>query len=64
MQLGMVGLGRMGASMTKRLMKAEHECAVFDLDPARIQQLGKEGAKGAPEVKDFKQLLQAPQPSG
>ncbi len=60
MQLGMVGLGRMGANMAKRLMKAGHECAVFDLDPARIQELGKEGAKGAPKVGDFKSVLQAP----
>ncbi len=60
MQLGMVGLGRMGANMAKRLMKAGHECAVFDLDPKRIQELGAEGAKGAPAVDDFKTALQAP----
>ncbi len=60
MQLGMVGLGRMGANMTKRLMKAGHECAVFDLDPKRIQELGEEGAKGAPKVEDFKNVLKAP----
>ena len=60
MQLGMVGLGRMGANMAKRLMKAGHECAVFDLDPKRIQELGAEGALGAPSTDDFKKLLQAP----
>jgi 6-phosphogluconate dehydrogenase len=60
MQLGMVGLGRMGANMAKRLMKAGHECAVFDLDPKRIQELGAEGAKGAPKVEDFKTVLKAP----
>jgi len=35
MQLGMIGLGRMGSNMVKRLMKAGHECAVFDLNPRR-----------------------------
>ncbi len=60
MQLGMVGLGRMGSNMVKRLMKAGHECAVFDLDPKRIQELGTEGAVPAPSTDDFKKLLQAP----
>jgi 6-phosphogluconate dehydrogenase len=60
MQLGMVGLGRMGANMVKRLMKAGHECAVFDLDQARVKELGAEGAKGAVTVDDFRHLLKAP----
>jgi 6-phosphogluconate dehydrogenase len=60
MQLGMIGLGRMGSNMVKRLMKAGHECAVFDLNPATVKGLAGEGAKGAESVGDFKKLLQAP----
>ena len=36
MQLGMIGLGRMGANMVRRLMKGGHECVVFDLNPANV----------------------------
>jgi 6-phosphogluconate dehydrogenase len=46
MQLGMIGLGRMGANMVRRLMKAGHECVVFDMSQASVQALAKEGAKG------------------
>jgi 6-phosphogluconate dehydrogenase len=60
MQLGMIGLGRMGSNMVKRLMKAGHECAVFDLNPATVKGMAEEGAKGATEVADFKNLLKAP----
>ena len=60
MQLGLVGLGRMGSGMAKRLMKAGHECAVFDLDPARIRELSKQGAMSAPSTDEFKKLLKAP----
>jgi 6-phosphogluconate dehydrogenase len=60
MQIGMVGLGRMGANMAKRLMQGGHECAVFDTDAARVQELGKDGAKGATELGDFIKLLNKP----
>jgi 6-phosphogluconate dehydrogenase len=60
MQIGMVGLGRMGANMAKRLMQGGHECAVFDTDAARVQELGKAGAKGATDLGDFIQLLSKP----
>ncbi|MCU1261404.1 MAG: putative 6-phosphogluconate dehydrogenase (gnd-like) [Bryobacterales bacterium] len=60
MQIGMVGLGRMGANMAKRLMNGGHECAVFDTDAARVQELGKEGAKGASDLGDFVKLLNKP----
>jgi 6-phosphogluconate dehydrogenase len=50
----------MGSNMVKRLMKAGHECAVFDLDQARVQQMGGDGAKGAATVDDFRRLLQPP----
>jgi 6-phosphogluconate dehydrogenase len=44
MQLGMIGLGRMGANMVRRLMHAGHECLVFDQNPDSVKQLAKEGA--------------------
>ncbi len=47
MQLGMIGLGRMGANMVRRLMKAGHECVVHDVSAAAVQGLAKEGAAGA-----------------
>ncbi len=47
MQLGMVGLGRMGANMVRRLMAGGHQCVVFDLNPENVAQLAKEGAAGA-----------------
>ena len=53
MQLGMVGLGRMGANMVRRLMKNEHECVVFDVTPKPVQELAGEGATGASSFQDF-----------
>jgi 6-phosphogluconate dehydrogenase len=47
MQLGMIGLGRMGANMVRRLMKGGHDCVVFDHAPAAVQVLAAEGATGA-----------------
>ncbi|HWH82225.1 MAG TPA: decarboxylating 6-phosphogluconate dehydrogenase, partial [Burkholderiaceae bacterium] len=47
MQLGMIGLGRMGANMVRRLMKGGHDCVVFDRAPAAVQALETEGASGA-----------------
>ena len=47
MQMGMVGLGRMGANMVRRLLKGGHECVVFDVSPAAVKELAKEGAIGA-----------------
>ena len=60
MQLGMIGLGRMGSNMVKRLMKAGHQCAVYDLSDGPVKQLAAEGALGGTSVDDFKKLLQAP----
>ena len=40
MQLGMVGLGRMGANMVRRLLKGGHSCVVFDLSPEAVEELG------------------------
>ena len=47
MQLGMIGLGRMGANMVRRLMKGGHECVVFDMIPPAVEELAKEGPIGA-----------------
>ncbi len=60
MQLGMVGLGRMGANMVRRLMKAGHECVVFDLSPASVEALAKEGAVGSSSMADFVAKLAKP----
>jgi 6-phosphogluconate dehydrogenase len=60
MQLGMIGLGRMGANMVRRLMKAGHECVVFDMSPASVQALAKEGAKGGGSLDDFIAKLKQP----
>src|SRR5580700_2816790 len=60
MQLGMIGLGRMGANMVRRLMKAGHECVVFDMSPASVQALAKEGAQGGSSLDDFIGKLKQP----
>jgi 6-phosphogluconate dehydrogenase len=60
MQLGMVGLGRMGANMVRRLMKAGHECVVYDRNRDAVEQMASEGATGASNVKDFVAALSAP----
>ena len=60
MQLGMVGLGRMGANMVRRLMKAGHECVVFDVTPQSVQALADEGAIGASSMQDFVAKLARP----
>src|SRR5437763_3779885 len=60
MQLGMIGLGRMGANMVRRLQKSGHQCVVYDRTPATILQLASEGATGASSVDDFVRKLQKP----
>jgi 6-phosphogluconate dehydrogenase len=60
MQLGMIGLGRMGANMVRRLMKAGHECVVFDRSAATVQALAKEGAAGGSSLDDFIAKLKPP----
>jgi len=60
MVLGMVGLGRMGANMVRRLMKGGHDCVVFNRDPASVQRLASEGAKGARSLDDFVGMLPEP----
>jgi 6-phosphogluconate dehydrogenase len=60
MQLGMIGLGRMGANMTRRLMKAGHECVVYDVSPDSVKSLAGEGATGSESMADFVGKLSAP----
>jgi 6-phosphogluconate dehydrogenase len=60
MQLGMVGLGRMGANMVRRLMRGGHECVVSDVSPAAVEGLVKEGAIGASNLEDLVKKLAKP----
>ena len=60
MQLGMIGLGRMGANMVRRLMRAGHACVVHDTAAAAVQKLATEGATGAIELDDFVAKLTTP----
>jgi 6-phosphogluconate dehydrogenase len=60
MQLGMIGLGRMGANMVRRLQKNGHTCVVYDRSAETVKQLAGEGATGASSLDDFIQKLQKP----
>ncbi|HLI52803.1 MAG TPA: decarboxylating 6-phosphogluconate dehydrogenase [Acidimicrobiales bacterium] len=60
MQLGMVGLGRMGANLVRRLMGAGHECVVYDVDADAVRALAAEGASGAGSVEEFTAQLSKP----
>jgi len=60
MQLGVVGLGRMGANIVRRLMRDGHSCVVFDVNADAIKDLEKEGATGATSVAAFVEKLSAP----
>ncbi|HAM33832.1 MAG TPA: decarboxylating 6-phosphogluconate dehydrogenase [Deltaproteobacteria bacterium] len=60
MQLGMVGLGRMGANMVRRLMRGGHSCVVFDRNPEAVRSLETEGADGAHSLSDFVGKLSVP----
>src|SRR2546430_17299229 len=59
-QLGMVGLGRMGANMVRRLIKAGHRCIVFDRIPKAVEDLAGEGAVGASSLSDLAKKLDKP----
>src|SRR5215813_11917332 len=63
MQIGMIGLGRMGANMVRRLLRAKHECVVYDLSVEAVQALVKDGVVGAESLKDFVAKLKQPRPN-
>ncbi len=60
MQLGIIGLGRMGANIARRLMRGGHECVVFDISPQSVADLAGEGAVGAKSIADLVAKLKAP----
>lgn len=60
MQLGVIGLGRMGANIVRRLLRDKHECVVFNRTPEKVKQLASEGAIGAYTIDDFIQKLDKP----
>ena len=60
MQLGMIGRGRMGANMVRRLLKGGHQCAVFDMSAKAVAELVKERAVGAASLAEFARSLTKP----
>jgi 6-phosphogluconate dehydrogenase len=60
MQIGMIGLGRMGASMVRRLLRGGHQCVVFDKNEDSVKDSAKEGAIGATSLEDFVAKLKPP----
>src|ERR1700722_7398846 len=60
MQLGMIGLGRMGANMVRRLQKSGHECVAFDRSADSVKGGGTDGAKGASSLDDLVKKLKKP----
>lgn len=60
MQIAVIGLGRMGANISRRLMKAKHACVVWDANPKTVQELGKEGAQAVESLQAAVKALQKP----
>jgi len=60
MELGMIGLGRMGTNMVRRLLRAGHQCVVYDLHPEAAEALAKEGAVETTSLEDFAKKLKSP----
>ncbi|HEX7086628.1 MAG TPA: decarboxylating 6-phosphogluconate dehydrogenase [Vicinamibacterales bacterium] len=60
MQIGLVGLGRMGANMARRLMRDGHECVVTDLDASAVERLARDGARGVPSLEALVAALEPP----
>jgi 6-phosphogluconate dehydrogenase len=60
MELGMIGLGRMGTNMVRRLLRADHQCVVYDLQPETVLALAKEGAVGTTSLEDLANKLKLP----
>jgi 6-phosphogluconate dehydrogenase len=60
MELGMIGLGRMGTNMVRRLRQAGHQCVVYDIDANAVDALAKEGAIGSKSIEEFAHKLKQP----
>src|ERR1700674_3211843 len=60
MQIAMIGLGRMGGNMVRRLLRGGHQCVVFDRNPEAVAELAKEGAVGASSLADVVAKLEKP----
>src|SRR5437868_11382585 len=60
MQIGMIGLGRMGANMVRRLLRGGHRCVVFDMSRKAVEELVEESAVGATDLRDFVKKLEKP----
>ncbi len=60
MQIGMIGLGRMGANMVRRLLRGGHQCVVFDMSTKAMEELVLEKAVGAANLRDFVKKLEKP----
>jgi 6-phosphogluconate dehydrogenase len=60
MQLGMIGLGRMGANLVRRLMRDGHRCVAYDINETAVKQLAADGAVGATSIEDFVAKLEKP----
>ncbi len=60
MQIAMIGLGRMGANMVRRLLKGGHQCLIFDRSPKAVEELAKEGATAASSLADLAKKMQKP----
>ena len=60
LHIGMVGLGRMGANMVRRLMAAGHKCVVYDRNPETVKELAAAGAIGAESLEDLAKKLTKP----
>jgi 6-phosphogluconate dehydrogenase len=63
MQLGMIGLGRMGANLVLRLMRDGHDCVVYDVNRTAVRDLAKKGAVGTGSLEEFATALAAPRPA-
>jgi 6-phosphogluconate dehydrogenase len=60
MEIGMIGLGRMGTNMVRRLLRAGHRCIAYDIQPEAVRALAKEGAVGTTSLRDFVSALSRP----
>src|ERR1700730_9173947 len=60
MQLGMIGLGRMGANMVRRLLRGGHQCVAYDIHPEAVKELVQEGAVGASSLDDLVSKIARP----